>query len=81
MAAAGEIKAQDFFTSRAGLCVYVNVSQHTFRVQFVDEASQGIIDDDAHAGAAEALRLARAALQKYRAELAPLFEKISRSRT
>jgi hypothetical protein len=81
MAATGEIKVEDFFTSRAGLCVYVNVSQRTFRVQFVDETAQGVIDDDAHEGATEALRLARAALAKYRAELAPLFEKISRSRT
>jgi len=78
---AGQLKAQDFFASRSGVCVYVIVSQHRFRVQFVDEASRGVIDDDAHEGAAEALRQARDALEKYRAELVPLFEKVARSRT
>jgi hypothetical protein len=81
MTGAAELNAQDFFASRAGICVYVVVSQHRFRVSFVDEDAQGVIDDDAHEGAAEALRQARVALARYRPELGPLFEKVARSRT
>lgn len=81
MTAGAELRAQDFFASRSGVCVYVTVSQHRFRVHFVDEEARGVVDDEAREGASEALRLAREALRRNRSELGALFEKVARSRT
>ncbi len=80
MAAAGEPKADRFFATRSGVCVYVMFKDRTFRVRFVAADAHGVVED--HGEDAEAARvIAGAALRKHAATLAPLFEKVARSLT
>jgi hypothetical protein len=72
-----EPRAEDFFLSRSGVCVYVTVQNHAFRVQFVAPTAQGVVAEQEHDAAEEALDIARAALRRHEAELAPLFEKVA----
>jgi hypothetical protein len=67
---------EEFFASEAGVCVYVNVNGSAIRVWFVAPDAPGCVASELP-GAAEALALAKAALQKHQAKLAPLFEKIA----
>lgn len=78
---ADEPEAENFFVSRSGVCVYVTVQSRTFRVQFVTATAQGVVADQPHEGADQALDLARSALQRHEAKLAPLFEKAARKAT
>jgi hypothetical protein len=75
------IKLQSFFASRACLCVYVAVGKQSFRVQFVDEASQGVVVNGNHAGAEEARRIAKRALEEHAEALRPLFRKVAQATT
>jgi hypothetical protein len=70
-------RAEDFFMARSGVCVYVTVRNCTFRVQFVAATSQGLVADQPREGADEALVIARAALRRHEAKLAPLFEQVA----
>jgi len=81
MAESQEPKPANFFASRSGVCVYVVVGGHTVRVQFAHVDSEGVVVGGSHAAAEEARRIARRALRKYQAELAPLFEKVARAMT
>ncbi|HKY39304.1 MAG TPA: hypothetical protein VJN18_25375 [Polyangiaceae bacterium] len=78
---AAEPQPDDFFTSRSGVCVYVKVHTHTFRVQFATADSQGVVTEGTAEGAEVALQLARAAVQKHQAALAVLFENVARRLT
>jgi len=81
MPATGNVKVEQFFASRTGVCVYVTVQHRLFRVRFVSIDAQGIVVDGQGEGAEDARRAARAALQQHAARLAPLFEKASRAKT
>ena len=74
-------EADDFFSSRSGVCVYVAVGQHRFRVQFADLDARGIVTEREHPDAALAASLARVAVQKHRLALTKLFEEAGRRKT
>jgi hypothetical protein len=80
MSSAEELKAEQFFVSRSGVCVYVTVQRRSFRVQFASVDSHGVVIGQG-AGAEAARVAAHAALKKYAAVLAPLFEEVSRRMT
>jgi hypothetical protein len=77
MIAAQEPTAEEFFASAGGVCVYVNAGGRAFRVQFdsLDGAGfvQGMTDD----GEAEALAVAKTALDRYKSQLEPLFLRVA----
>jgi hypothetical protein len=81
MAAGTELHPEEFFASRSGVCVYVTLRGQTFRVQFVSADAHGVVTEGTSQDAAAALDLAKAALQKHQAALAPLFEKVLRGMT
>jgi hypothetical protein len=82
MQAQAEPTAADFFASRAGVCVYVRVAGRAIRVRFASTDAQGSVAEALPAADAEqAVKVARAALDKYRDALAPLFEKVARGQT
>ncbi|HKY38454.1 MAG TPA: hypothetical protein VJN18_21070 [Polyangiaceae bacterium] len=81
MATSAELHPEDFFASRSGVCVYVTLRGQTFRVQFASADAHGVVTEGTSPEAAAALDLAKAALQKHQAALAPLFEKVSRGTT
>jgi len=76
-----EPNADDFFASRSGVCVYVTVRGTSFRVQFASASAHGVVTEGAPEWAELALEVARAAVQKHRATLAPLFEKVARGQS
>jgi hypothetical protein len=77
-----EPDVEAFFASRGGVCVYVKVQGHTFRVQFADPNAHGTVSEGADGPAAErALELARSALTKHSVALAGLFDQVARGRT
>ena len=75
-----EPRADEFFASRSGVCVYVNIDGQAVRVQFANVDAQGVADG-ASPNAEEAIRIAKLALQKYRTELGPLFDRVARGMT
>jgi hypothetical protein len=81
MATAVELQPEEFFASRSGVCVYVKLRGQTFRVQFASADAHGVVTEGTSPDAAAALDLAKAALHKHQAELAPLFEKVARGTT
>jgi hypothetical protein len=76
-----EVKLEHFFASRSGVCVYVAVGKRSYRVQFADATSQGVVVEGGQDGAEAARRIARRALLEHREGLMPLFEKVARSLT
>lgn len=80
-AALAEPVARAFFASRSGVCVYVTVRGHAYRVQFASPESTGVVAGARAPEADEALRLARSALHKHHASLASLFESVALKRT
>lgn len=76
-----ELAADSFFASRAGVCVYVTIGKHRFRVQFADARAHGVVTEGEREGADEAVRVARTALREHEAALVPLFAKVARSVT
>ena len=82
MPTGAEPDVEAFFASRGGVCVYVKVEGHNFRVQFADPDAHGTVSEGADGPAAErALKLARSALTKHSLALADLFDKVARGRT
>jgi hypothetical protein len=75
-----EPKADEFFASRSGVCVYVNIGGQAVRVQFATVDAQGVAEGSSP-NAEAAIVEAKSALQKYRAELTPLFERVARGMT
>ena len=73
--------AEAFFASRGGVCVYVKVHDHNFRVQFATVDAHGTVSPDEQRGADQALEVARAALREHRHALGDLFDKVARART
>jgi hypothetical protein len=80
MAASAELKIESFFASRSGVCVYVTVGKRSYRVQFVDAASEGVVVDGGQ-GAETARRIALHAMRQHATGLAPLFAKVARAHT
>lgn len=76
-----DIDADQFFATRAGVCVYVTLRQRVFRVRFASADSQGVVVQAETDGAEEARVIARAAVERLGATLAPLFEKVARGTT
>ena len=76
-----ELKAEDFFATRSGVCVYVPLRGQTYRVQFAATDAIGVVTEGSPQGAEEALELARTALVKHRVALAKLFEEVALRRT
>lgn len=75
-----EPKADEFFASRSGVCVYVNIDGQAVRVQFASVDAQGVAEGSSpHAELA--IAEAKSALQKHRIELSPLFERVARGMT
>jgi len=58
----------------------VTVGKRSYRVQFVDAASEGVVVDGGP-GAEAARRTALHAMRKHAAALAPLFAKVARAHT
>ena len=81
MTAAGNVKVEQFFASRLGVCVYVTIEHRSFRVRFSSIDAQGVVVEGQGEGAEDARVIARAALRRRAVSLAPLFEKVSRGRT
>jgi hypothetical protein len=54
MSRSRELKIQNFFASRAGVCVYVAVGARTFRIQFATPDSLGVVVEGGQEGAEEA---------------------------
>lgn len=81
MHGSSELKLENFFASRVGVCVYVTVGRRAFRVQFTDANSEGVVVDGDREGSEEARRIARVAMREHAAGLAPLFEKVARAVT
>jgi hypothetical protein len=75
-----EPKVDEFFASRSGVCVYVNIGGQAVRVQFASVDAHGVAESSS-ANAEAAIVAAKTALQKYRVELTPLFERVARSMT
>lgn len=76
-----EPKAEDFFTTRAGVCVYVALRGETYRVQFADTEAHGVVTEGTPQGAEEALALARTALAKHQVAVSKLFEEVALRKT
>lgn len=76
-----EPDADAFFASRQGVCVYVNVEGHNFRVLFAAPDAHGTVSEGEGPAADKALKLARSAMQKNGPALAGLFEQVARART
>ena len=71
-------KADAFFASRAGVCVYVMVQGRSIRVCFPSPGAEGRIEDGGTAEqSAAALAAATAAFASYRDALKPLFAQIA----
>ena len=81
MSVSRELKIDNFFASRAGVCVYVAVGARTFRIQFATPDSLGVAVEGGQEGAEEARRIARRALSLHVEQLAPLFKKVERALT
>ena len=81
MAISTEPKAEDFFASRSGVCVYVALRGETYRVQFATTDAHGVVTEGLPQGAEEAAQLARTALVKHRAALSKLFEAVALRQT
>ena len=77
--AGAETSVGEFFVSRSGVCVYVTVRGHAFRVRFETAHAPGVAEGVAQ-GAEEALQRARLAADARKAELAPLFERAAQDR-
>jgi hypothetical protein len=80
MATGTELKAEQFFASRSGVCVYVTVQSRVFRIHFTSFNERGVVETQG-AGAEDARAIAQAAFQQHAAALAPLFEKVARNAT
>ena len=76
-----EPKAEDFFVSRSGVCVYVTLNGNTYRIQFAGTDAHGVVTEGVEQGAKEAVELARAALVKHRGALSKLFEEVALRKT
>lgn len=72
-----EPKAEEFFASATGVCVYVNVRGRAVRVQFASASGPGLTEGKVDADAAEALVVASSVLERHQAQLQPLFEKVA----
>jgi hypothetical protein len=70
-----------FFISRTGVCVYVYVQGKRYRVQFTDPRAHGVVTGPDDSGGERALTLARAALERHRAELGQLFDRLAHRTT
>ena len=75
-----EPAALEFFASAAGVCVYVNVRGRAFRVQFESPDGPATVQRTTEHGADEAVAAASLALDKHKAELTPLFERVELER-
>jgi hypothetical protein len=73
-----EPKAEEFFASATGVCVYVNVRGRAVRVQFESAGGPGIAPGAAQdSGAAEAIGAAASALARHGVRLQPLFDTVA----
>jgi hypothetical protein len=72
-----ELSAGEFFASATGVCVYVNLAGRAFRVQFDSADGPGVARGTTEVGAAEAVVVATRALEKYRTQLRPLFDRVA----
>ena len=72
-----EPKAEAFFASASGVCVYVDVRGRAVRVQFESAIGPGIAQETDGSRAAEALAVAGSALERHRVHLQPLFDKVA----
>lgn len=81
MQGSSELKPENFFASRTGVCVYVTVAKETFRVQFADAKAHGVVVEGSREGAEAARHIAHMAMREHAAGLAPLFEKVARAMT
>jgi hypothetical protein len=81
MHGSSELKLENFFASRAGVCVYVMVGRRSYRVQFVDANAEGVVVEGGREGAEAARQVARRAMREHAAGLARLFEKVARAMT
>ena len=69
-------KAEEFFASEAGVCVYVNIRGRAFRVLFESPEGPTTASGTSDVGADEAIAIATEVLSKHRAQLEPLFERV-----
>jgi hypothetical protein len=73
-----EPKADDFFATARGVCVYINVGRRSaVRVQFVSPDAPAAIDGDDQTGEQEAVAVATRAFEAHKHRLVPLFERIA----
>jgi hypothetical protein len=77
MAAVIEPKAEEFFASADGVCVYVRVGQQAVRFQFASPDGPGTVQGAPDVATDEALAVATSALSKHQEELQPLFDRIA----
>jgi hypothetical protein len=66
-----------FFASSSGVCCYVVVGRHSIRVEFRAPDSVGVTRGVSSPDAEQASAAATASLQRYRAELIPLFAHVA----
>ena len=71
---------KDFFASERGVCVYVEVRSVAIRVEFETPDATGTVRLGTSEDCMRAAQAATEALQKYRAALLPLFEKVAAER-
>jgi hypothetical protein len=76
-----ELKLENFFASRSGVCVYVTVGKRSYRVQFVDATSIGVVVEGGQDDAEVARAIAHHAMRQHVLGLRHLFEKVSRATT
>ena len=73
-----EPKADNFFATAAGVCVYVQVGRRAVRVQFSSSSAPAAIDGQDEAGTREAIAVATRVFEAHRRRLLPLFDSIAR---
>lgn len=72
-----EPKADDFFATAGGVCVYVKLGRRAVRVQFASPNAPAAIDGDDQAAPQEAVAVATRAFQANKHRLLPLFDHIA----
>lgn len=72
-----EPKADDFFATAAGVCVYVNIGRRVVRVRFASQDAPAVVDDDDQSAAQDALAVATRVFETHKRRLVPLFDRIA----
>jgi hypothetical protein len=67
---------EQFFATRDGVCVYINVRGSALRVVFADANAPPSVHGPSATGGAEALGIANRAFAVHKQSLAPLFEQV-----